>query len=1218
MNLKPVRRSFSEGGALCNSPYFSRRVLIKTLLIMKFTAILLFIACLQVSARGYSQITLSEKNVPLQKVFRQIQKQTGYDFLYSVELLQQAGKVSIDVRNVSIDQALDLCLKDKPLAYTIVEKTIVIKPKEEVPVENNAEFIPPPIDISGRVVNEKGDPVEGVTVSVKGKKNATATDANGEFTLKGVDKNATLVFTGVNIESYELKVEGKTDFGTISLKTKITEGAEITVTALNTGYQTISRERATGSFDVIGREILDRRPVSDISTALQGLVPGLQAKENLDGTMEFLIRGTSSLYAGIKPLVVVDGFPITGSDFSTINPNDVESVTVLKDAAAASIWGARSANGVIVITTKRPKAGRDRMTVEVNAFTRVSKMIDLDQVMSQASTADQVRYEKLAYDRQLFFSGPYSQSFSNIGYPLTLAQEYIFKNRYGQISTSQMNSGLDSLSQINNRSQLKNLLMRNATLSQVSVNLSSATDRSKTYGSLLYENQKDGFIKKGYERYLMNFNNQFQVTKFIQFVLGANVQYKKQETSGPDVAELQSISPYETLLNPDGSYSANINTWNREQQNLLPLNKFPYSDWTYNLLREVNGRKRTSEQISGRIQAGLNIQIMKGLDFDAKVQYERIKTDFSDYESDETFYVRNIVNTYVDYNNTTRAVGISYVPKGGILKTNNNNQESYVVRNQINFNRQVAGKFNVAAIGGMEVSRYLTTSTINPWVYGYFPDKNQSTVPPYGYGSSADLFKTFTATTANTTLGAIGGTLSGSPITGSGGNTIFGWRVDKYVSFYSNASVTYNSKYVLSGSVRSDASNYITDDPKLRWEPLWSIGGMWHLSREDFMKNISFLDRLSLRLTYGKNGNTEKSTSTKPLLAIGTSPSANTGTITASVSDNGNPFLRWEKTTTTDFGIDFGLFKNKLFGKIDLYNKAGTDITGNVLLPAVTGTTRQKFNNAAITNRGIELELGVNIQMTRNIQYNTSLTYAYNQNLIKNLYFPSYLAFDLVDPSTAFVQGRPVGAIYSYTFLGVTDSVPYVAGPKGVPYTMNAVALHNTGLGLDFLNYEGSTVPPHTLGWVSNFNGYGFNIMVLLVGKFGGVYRDPVFNFPTFVGSDKTNVSRFVADVFAGDPNIPRFPKFQEPNFYRWDRYTPNLHGLVESSSFIECKEIDLEYNLSNKISKKLQMSNLRLFAQIRDVGMVWHANKKDYNPEWLPGTQRPVTAFTFGINAKF
>ena len=1173
---------------------------------MKLTFILLTAAFLQVSAKGISQnVTLTLKGVSIEKVFREIEKQTGLGFLYTKKMLHSTPKMDIVVKDAQVDDVLKLCFNNLPLTFTILERTIVVK-LLEINSELDIAIEPPPpplLDLIGRVINEKGEPVEGVTVTVKGKRNATATNANGEFVLNGVDKNATLVFSGVNVESYELKVDGKTDFGSINLKTKVTEGPEITLTA-STGYQTISKERATGSFDVVGRDVLDKRPVSNISTALQGLVAGLQAKENLDGTMEFLIRGTSSLYAGRQPLVVVDGFPIIGTDFSNLNPNDVESITVLKDAAASSIWGARAANGVIVVTTKRPRVGKDKINVEVNAFTRISRMIDLDQVMSQASTADFVKYEKLAFDRELFFIAPYSPSFANIGKPMTLAEEFMFGYRNGQISAARMNEGLDSLSRINNRGQLEDQLLRNGVVNQFSINLSSATERSKTYGSLLYENKKDGIIKKGYERYLMNFNNQFQATKSLQISFGANVQYRKTEGSGPDISEIQNISPYETLLNPDGKYSVNLNSWNRAEQNQLPLSKFPYSDWTYNLLREVRGREFTNEQISARIQAGLNLKIIKGLDVDVKVQYERIKGETSNYNSDETFSVRNLVNTYVDYNNTTKTVATQYIPKGGILRPASSNTESYVVRNQLNFNRSFGSKFNVTAIGGMEVSRNQFTSTTSPWVYGYFPEKNQSTVPVYGYGSSVDLFKTFTSTTANATL--------------SGGTTSFGWRVDKFVSFYSNAAVTYNSKYTLSGSVRSDASNYITDDPKLRWAPLWSVGGMWHISQEKFMDNISFLDRLSLRLTYGKNGNTETSTSTKPLVAVSTSPNANTGTITATVADNGNPLLRWEKTTTTNLGIDFGLFKNKLFGKIDIYNKLGKDITGTVLLPAVTGTSSQKFNNAEIANKGIELELGANFDISKNLQYSTSLTYAYNWNRINSLYFPSYLAFQLVNPNTAFVQGRAVGAIYSYTYLGVTDSVPYVAGPKGVPYSMNAVQLHNTGLGLDFLNYEGTGIPPHTLGWVSNFKVHNFSLMVVLVGKFGGVYRNPVFNFPTYVGSAKTNVDRLVADVFAGDPNIPQFPKYREPQFYLWDRYTPNLAGLIESSSFIECKEIYLDYSLSQKITKKLQMSSLRVFAQVRDIGMVWHANKKGFNPEWLPGTQRPVTAFTFGINAKF
>jgi TonB-linked SusC/RagA family outer membrane protein len=1170
---------------------------------MKLTFILLTAAFLQVSAKGFTQnVTLTLKGAPIEKVFREIEKQTGLGFLYTKRMLQDAPKVDIQVKDAAVGDVLKICFKDLPLTFTIIEQTIVVKPvikEEDIPTEESLA-----IDVKGRVVNDKGEPVEGVTVTVKGKRNATFTNANGEFSLIGVDRNATLVFSGVNVESYELKVDGKTEFGTISLKTKVTSGAEIVVTTASTGYQTISKERATGSFDVVGRDMLDKRPVSNISTALQGLVAGLQAKENLDGSMEFLLRGTSSLYSSRGPLVVVDGFPINGADFSSMNPNDVESITVLKDAAASSIWGARSANGVIVITTKRPRAGRDRMTVELNAYTRISKMIDLDQVMSQAKSSDFIRYEKLAYERELFFTTPYSAGFANVGKPLTLAEELMFANRYGVISTAQMNKSLDSLGQINNRSQIEDLLMRNAVVNQVSLSLAGSTERAKTYGSILYESKKDGFIKRGYDRYLINFNNQFQATKFLQVTFGANVQYKRTETSGPTVGEIQNISPYETLVNPDGNYSVNLNSWNRAEMGLLPLAKFPYPDWNYNLLREIRGRKITTEELNARVQGGINIKIIKGLDFDIKVQYERVKTDNSNFNNEDTWYVRNLVNTYIDYNNTTKVVGISYIPKGGILKPTSSNAENWTIRNQVNFSRTIGSKIAITAIGGTELTRNQGTSTISPWVYGYYPEKNQSATPPYGYGSSVDLFKTFTAVTANATL--------------SGGNTTFGWRVNKYVSFYGNASVTYDSKYTFSASARSDASNYITDNPKLRWAPLWSLGGMWHMSQEKFMDNVKFVDRLSLRLTYGKNGNADLSSSTKPLVAVSTSPSTTTGTITATVSDNGNPLLQWETTRSINAAADFSLFKNKLFGKIEYYDKLGENIMGTVLLPAVTGTSSQRFNNSVISNRGIELELGANINITKDIKYNTSLTYAYNWNRINDLYFPSYLAFQLVDSGAAFVQGRPVSPVYSYTYLGMTDSVPYVAGPKGVPYTMNAVQLHNTGLGLDFLNYEGTGIPPHTLGWVNNFNGYGFNVMVLFVGKFGGVFRNPVFNYPTYVGSAKTNVGKAVEEVFAGNPDIPNFPKYREPQFYLWDRYVPYLSGLVESSSFIECKEIDLEYTLPVKIAKSLQMTSLRVFAQVRDVGVIWAANSRGYNPEWLPGTQRPVTAFTFGVNAKF
>lgn len=1176
--------------------------------VMKLTFIFLTLACLQLSAEGLAQklITYSAEKVKLEVVFKAIERQTGFSFFYNDALLKKAALVSVELKNTPLEEALTVVLKNQPLSFSINGRTIFIKEKAspDAALPPPADFVflpPPPIDIRGRVVNDKEEPVEGVTVTVKGTNKATFTNANGAFILKGIDGGATLVFTGVQIETYELAVNNRNEIA-VHLKPKLMSMEDVAVIA-STGYQTISKERATGAFDVVGRKTLDKRPVTDLSTALQGMVAGLQAKENVDGSMQFLLRGAGTMYGATAPLIVIDGFPVTGNDFSNINPNDVESVTVLKDAAAASIWGSRAANGVIVVTTKRPK-GREKVSVEVNAFTRISNKIDLDQVMNVATSADHIAFERLAYQRELWSGGGYVPSFANILWPLTYGAESLFANRNGIISTAQMNKSLDSLAGIDNRGQLRDYFLRNGLINQATVNLSGATDRMKTYGSLLYEGKQDGIINRGYKRYLLNFNNDFQATRYLQFSFGANLQYKKTETSGPTIEEMQTLSPYETLVNPDGSYSVNVNSYSRQEINKLPLAQFPYSDWSYNLLREVRGREFTSEQLSARVQAGMKLTLLKGIDVDVRGQYEKIKTDQSNYYNEETFFVRNLVNRYVAYNNGTRTVSTQYLPKGGILQSSNNNLESYVLRGQLNVNRTIARDFNLAGVAGAEISSYLTTSTTNPTVYGYFPDKNQSALPPYGFGSSVDRFVTFN-----------GFSVSALP----GGNTAFGWTKDKYVSFYSNAAISYRNRYTLSGSARSDASNFITHDPRLRWSPLWSVGAMWKMSDEHFMRNLSFVDQLALRLTYGENGTAVKASSTRPLLNMGTSPDANTGTIISSISDNGNPTLRWERTRTTNVGIDFSIIGRKLFGKIDYYNKEGKNITGQISLPATTGTTLQIFNNAAIINRGVELELGADVKIGR-LQWSPMVTYAYNYNRVKSLYYPSLLVRDLVSNfgSARQVEGRPLNPVYSFPYLGMQDSLPYVAGPKGVPGPINSNIIVQPG---DFMNYHGTTIPPHTLGFVNTFSGYGFDLMVVITGKFGGVYRNPVFPYQTRLATSgiKLFVPATVADVLANDPRVPGFPKYRDvAGSSTWYFVSNFLNTMVESSSFVECKEINLQYTLPTRWIKSLQLNGLRAFAQVRDLGMIWHANSRGFNPEWLPGTQRPVTSYTFGINAKF
>jgi TonB-linked SusC/RagA family outer membrane protein len=1178
---------------------------------MKLTFLLILCSLMTVSASVRSQdarISLTMKETEISKVIKAIEKNTDYKFVYNNSIFPSDTKINVAVTNETVANLLEKILANTGFNFKLLGGDLIVLTKNQVAASQ--------IVISGSVTDENGKPLMGVTIKIKGQKSgATGTNENGFFSIKVPDNNAVLEITYIGYEKQEIPVGNQTSFN-VKLKVEFGTLKEVTV---NTGYQSLLKERAPGAYSQVSQATLADRPVSNLSTALQGMVAGMQGKENADGSVSFLVRGNTSLYAANTPLIVVDGFPLSTSDFSTINPNDVENVTVLKDAAAASIWGARAANGVIVITTKRTKGGNG-LVINASAFTRISTLTNLDQLLPTASSADQVAYEKMAFKNGWFFN-QYAGSFpSDFGKPLTLAQELLFANKNGTLSTAAMNSGLDSLSKINNHSQISNLLLRRAVLQQYNVNFSVGTDKSKSYASLLFEDNNTRYQGTGYNKFAINFSNEYKLTKFLTFNFGTYLQYRKDETSGATLAELQQLSPYETLLNPNGSYSANINVNgpNRAQVAALPLSSFPYPDWSYNLLRETRGRKLTDDDYSVRIQTGFTVKLAPGLTFDTKLQYEREKTEYDNYYSDDTYYVRNMVDTYVTYNNTTRTVSKVFLPLGGIdqgksldpnnptVLTNSVNTASYVFRNQLSYNKDISSKSSINAIIGTEISQYRTDTRSNPWLYGYYPDKLQSTVPVYGYGSSVDPFTTVTGGTAAATL--------------SGGNTTLGYGLQRFVSYYANAAYTYDQKYTISGSARSDASNFITSIPSLRWAPLWSVGGLWNAKREDFLSQVNFIDQLNLRATYGRNGNVEGSTSTNTLLSVSTAPSTTTGTITATIADNGNPTLRWEKTTTTDLGIDFTLFKGRFFGKLDLYNKVGTDITGLVALAGATGTTSQKFNDAGITNKGIEVELGTNLKIPGTpVFYSTSFNYAYNNNKVTSLYYPALTASTMLTPPYNFVQGRPVNPVYAFTYLGTIAGIPQVAGPNGAPSTMNSATLYNSGIGSQFLKYEGTATPPHTMGWSNSFRYNDLSLSVLFIGKFGGVYRDNTFNYASAtVGSSKTVINKYVADVFAGDPNIPPFPNVNETQQYLWDRYVPYLSGLVESSSYIECKEMRLDYSIPKSLIGRARIRNIKVFAEARDLGIIWAANKHGYDPDWLPGTDRPLATYTFGVNMGF
>jgi TonB-linked SusC/RagA family outer membrane protein len=1156
--------------------------------IMRLTILLLIIA-LHLSAKTYSQyITIKRENPTIRDVLGEIKNQTGYSFIADNTLLENNMVRHLPLRNVTMRGALDACFKGLPYTYSIEDHLIIIRRMPNVIFPSIPLQILVANTIRGRITDENGKALPGVSIRVDGKAMGTITNENGEFTLVGVADNVTLTIGSVGYETRRIKADGQR-FLSIVLKTKTNLLDAVAV--LSTGYQTISRERATGSFDVISKSQLDK-PAVNIAQRLIGSTAGMQAKLDVDGNPTFEIRGKTSLYANAAPLVVVDGFPIQG-DFNSINPNDVEGITILKDAAAASIWGARSANGVIVVTTKKSARGVP-LRVEFSAFTRVGSKFDLDYVNPLASSAETVEYEKLAFNKwgALVNSGDLATNYSKQWSQASVA---LSENYLGYLSNADRDAVLEKLKTQDNRSQISKQLLANPLDQQYNLTLYGGSQRMSNVLSLLFGKRQSNFKGTSGNNYMFNYRTNANVFKWLDFNATAMLQYNDARNNGVSLADIQGLSPYDMLLNADGSYTNISQYYWPILTRSVPMNKFPYADWTYNPIREVANRDITSKQLNARMQAGLTFRLMKGLSFDSKIQYELFNTFNRGLYNDQTFYVRSRVNTAASWNQSTGAITPN-LSKGSILTQSRSKAESYSFRNQVNFNRRFGKQHEVNVIAGSEVNNFVTQTFGNPVTYGYNDQTLTLGTFPNGPGGTFSPIKNWL----------------GNNQTFSYSNT-FSYATERYFSFYANGAYTFRDKYTLSGSYRTDASNLITDDPQYRYAPFWSAGLAWQLRKERFMSGISWIDWLNVRLTYGFNGNVDKSTAFRPLISTTATPDVYTQDFKASVSSYGNPTLRWEKTGTWNFGADYTLFNDKLHGKVDVYNKQGRDLIAVLSIPAVNGTTSQRLNNAEMSNRGIEITAGTNIRIKGNdIIWRGDVNFAYNKNKITKLFVANYAASTLYSGgSGAYVEGKNANTLWSFEYAGVYDKQPYVKGAGKDLYNFTG---WTPGDGRDYMLNMGTLVAPYTLGMVNSFKLYDFDVSFIITGKFGHVFNRMSFNYPVLWGS-RVLPNKKLGEVMNGDPMkiVPLPRNDDEPKFYFWDRFYPYMSYLAENASHIRMQELNITYHLKNRLASAMHIGGLQLYAQGNDLFTIL-ANSSGDDPEYPLGTMKPQPKFTFGL----
>ncbi len=679
---------------------------------MRLTTIILIATIIHVSAAGFAQkINLSRTNVPLINILTELRIQSGYDFVYKEKYLEISKPLTIKVSGAPIEEVLKLVFKNQPLTYTIQEKTVIIDLKKATFLDKVISAIND-IVVRGRVMDENSMPMPGVTVNVKGTSRRTTTDKNGLFEIRAEKPDDVLVFSSVGMETREIIINNRTEL-IVSLTSINNSLKEVTV---NTGYQTLSKQQMTGAAVTVTSAELEKRYQPNIINNLEGRVPGLI---NYGGNTQ--IRGVGTLGgASTSVLYVVDGLPIEGS-IANINPYDIESITILKDAAATAIYGVRAANGVIVVATKKAKDHRTSVTFSSNVS--VTEKPDLNYKL--LTPAQQVDVESFYYYNQ--FSGTataYINALSadiNKGLPVTPIQYGYYQVARGLLTHEQLASQLDGFRANDFRQQYKDNAMLNNVLQQY--DLAIRTDGNKFQSSLLinYKTNNLSLVNQHDNQLNIFYKGTYNLSKWMDVGFGVNgILGNVKQSSSSFATSSTNVSPYIRLLDEEGNRTK-YTTSDYNMYNTSAASQPRYS-MLVNHLDELEQDFNNTKQTSTRYFVNATARIIPGLTFSPQFQYESIINNISAYSEPNSYVMRFLKNAYST--RSTAGVYTSLLPEsGGKLATTNSTANYWTARGQLNYKKQF-GKHAIDVLGGTEFRQtnvkgtrgyfWVTMSNYNP------------------------------------------------------------------------------------------------------------------------------------------------------------------------------------------------------------------------------------------------------------------------------------------------------------------------------------------------------------------------------------------------------------------------------------------------------------------------------------------------------------------------
>lgn len=1175
---------------------------------MKFTVILL-VACLHVSAKSYSQrISLTEQNAPLEQVLKKIKEQSGYHIVYREEWMTLAKKVTVSLKDVTLEEALEACLRNQPLTYTIVDKTIVIGTKTPVLQSGDEKKESPPIDIKGRIVNEKGEPVIA-TVTVKGTNKATSTNDNGEFELKGVEENAILVISGVSIKIFEVSSftnggtegpdrrsadQGILNIGAIAVKTKVTEGEIVTV-QVNTGYQKISKERFIGSVATLDSVAYHRRAGMDIISRLDGNVTGLvfDKKEGSTLSPKIQIRGLSTLdglsqSASSEALIIVDNFPYR-QDISSINPNDVESITVLKDAAAASIWGAQAGNGVIVITTKKGRYNQP-LSISVSSNVTIQEKPNLYHY-PQMNSSDFIDAEIF-----LFGKGYYDANLTNYSsWPvISPVIEILNKRRDGRISSLDSASQIDALRSVDIREDLLHYAYQNSILQQHYVNLSGGNNMyNYSFSGGFNSNLNNVRHTRPDNQYSINANAGIRPMKDMEISTGIN--YSQGIQMGASFLLPGQIYPYAQLADAEGNSLAI--PFSRRLGYIDTTGGGNLLDWRFRPLDEPGLTDKKNINRSVLMNIGISYKFTKWLDLALNYQYSNQSSDNRSYYSTNTYFTRDLINQFTNLSQTNPAFRYP-IPFGGILDIINSESNSQNARAQFNFNKRFSSRHQITALIAGEFSETKFHGSSNRF-YGY----NKETG---AYASSIDYtssFPLYIATSGNQKV--------------PNNNLLFSETVNRFVSLLSSASYIYNSRYTLYASARKDGANVFGVNTNRKWKPLWSIGTSWDISKENFF-DIKWMQMIRFRTSYGFAGNPGNA-SGLPTINYSSSLSNFTNLTSAAPGDPPNPDLRWEKVRIINAAVDFAILNNRITGSIEYWIKNSKDVISVSPFAPSTGITSFIVNSANLQGKGFDININSK-NISGEFTWNTSFGISYAKTIVTKLYNSLKSAKDFVGYGLHPAEGKVVFGIASFKWAGLD---PLTGDPRGY-YNKQASSNYNAIINDSVGNqvFHGSAIPLYFGNMMNSFRWKNFILSANISYRFDFYFRKPTIDYDKLAKNWRGHVDYASRWQKPGDENYTTVPSFTIPLDANRDFFYQYSEINVLRGDNIRLADIRLQYSIEKKALKKLPFRSLQIYGYANNLNIIlWRKNSSGLDPDFVGSANfTPPTSktWTMGISLNF